>query len=114
MSSHENFVEPEVIPVDKNKILNIWKVAGYLALITGVEFIIAFTLSQDYKWTKITIFVLLTLVKAYYIVSEFMHLGHEAKSLRYAIILPLVLLFWCIGAFLMESNFILNDILNWY
>ena len=112
MSSHENFIEPEVIPADKNKILKIWKVAGYLALITAVEFLIAFTL--DDKWTKITIFVLLTLVKAYYIVSEFMHLGHERKSLIYAIILPLVLLFWLIGAFLMESNFILGDILNWY
>jgi len=112
MSSHENFIEPEVIPVDKNKILKIWKVAGILSIITAFEFLIAFTL--DDKWTKITIFVLLTLLKAYYIVAEFMHLGHERKSLIYAIILPLVLLFWCIGAFLMESNFILNDILNWY
>jgi cytochrome c oxidase subunit IV len=112
MSSHENFVEPEVIPVDKNKILKIWKVAGILALVTGVEFIIAFTLHD--KWTKIVIFIVLTLVKAYYIVSEFMHLGHERKALINSIILPLVLLFWLITVFLMESGFISLDILNWY
>lgn len=112
MSSHENFVEPEVIPADRNKILKIWKVAGILAITTAIEFAIAFTVHD--KWTKIIIFVLLTLFKAYYIVAEFMHLGHERKSLIYAVILPLVLLFWLIGAFLMESNFILNDLLNWY
>lgn len=112
MASHENIVEPEVIPADKKKILKIWQTAGLLAFVTAVEFLIAFTV--DDKWTKIIIFVLLTFVKAYYIVSDFMHLGHEKKSLVYSIILPLVLLLWMIAAFLMESNFILNDIINWY
>ena len=115
MSIHEEFIEPEVIPVDKKKILGIWKVAGILALITAVEFLIAFQLpTESFKWTKITIFILLTLVKAFYIVAEFMHLGHEKKSLVYSIILPIILLFWLIAAFLMESNFILNDLVNWY
>ena len=114
MSSHENIVEPEVIPADKNKILKIWKVAGILALVTAVEFAIAFTLPIEYKWTKIVIFIVLTLVKAFFIVAEFMHLGHERKSLINSIILPLVLLFWLITVFLMESSFISLDILNWY
>lgn len=112
MSGHENFVEPEVIPVDKAKILKIWKVAGILALVTAIEFALAFTVERG--MTLNVIFIVLTLIKAFYIVAEFMHLGHEVKGLVYSIILPIVFLLWAILAFLMESSAIFDAIEGWY
>tara|TARA_B100000900_G_scaffold305249_1_gene263901 strand:+ start:2569 stop:2949 length:381 start_codon:yes stop_codon:yes gene_type:complete len=38
------------------------------------------------------IFIILTIIKAAYIVMEFMHLGHEAKGLKLTILLPCVVL----------------------
>ena len=35
-----------VQPVDKKKILGIWKIALYMALITGVEYVFAFTMGK--------------------------------------------------------------------
>jgi cytochrome c oxidase subunit 4 len=37
-------------------------------------------------------------VKAFYIVSEFMHLGHEVKGLIYSVILPMIFIVWLIVA----------------
>ncbi|MDB2613221.1 cytochrome C oxidase subunit IV family protein [bacterium] len=34
------------------------------------------------------IFIVLTIIKAAYIVMEFMHLGHEVKGLKLSILLP--------------------------
>jgi cytochrome c oxidase subunit IV len=38
------------------------------------------------------IFIVLTLVKAAYIVLEFMHLGHETNALKWTILLPAIIL----------------------
>jgi cytochrome c oxidase subunit 4 len=40
------------------------------------------------KLALMIIFISLTIVKAYYIVYRFMHLGHEAKSMKWIIIGP--------------------------
>lgn len=80
----------EVQPVNKAKVKNFIKVMLYLAAITAVEFAIAFTVPHDQKWVRIIVFIALTIVKAYYIVAEFMHLGHEKKSLKMSIVLPML------------------------
>lgn len=114
MSTHTNHTEIEVIPADRNKIIKIWKVAGFLALVTAIEFAFAFGLDHTWKYTKIVIFIALTIVKAWAIVSEFMHLGHERKSLVYSVTLPLIFLVWVITSFLMESDAIFLAITEWY
>lgn len=110
MSSHENVIQHEVIPADKAKIWKIWRTAILLAVVTLIEY--AFAFSMDRTPVLFTIFILLTLVKAYYIVAEFMHLAHEKTALVYSIILPCVLLLWAILAFLMEASAIKNAITN--
>ena len=50
------------------------------------------------------IFIGLTIVKAFYIVAEFMHLGHEVKQLAMIILIPLIFLMWGIGALLWEGG----------
>ena len=85
-----------VIPADRKKILGIWKIALYMFLITAVEYVFAFTM--DAGTLRNVIFVTLTILKAFYIVSEFMHLGHEVKGLIYSVILPMIYILWLIVA----------------
>ncbi|WP_338768836.1 cytochrome C oxidase subunit IV family protein [Bernardetia sp. ABR2-2B] len=83
-------------------IKKIWMVAGILALVTAIEYVIAFTIAPSIY--RNIVFILLTLVKAGYIVAEFMHLKHEAKYLIFAIIAPTIFVCWLILAMLIEGT----------
>ena len=98
----------EVKPVDKSKIKHFLVVMGYLAAITAFEFLIAFTVPHEYKWTRIVVFIVLTIVKAYYIVAEFMHLGHEKKSLKMSIVLPMLFVVFFIFIMIYQGGAILE------
>lgn len=97
-------VEPK--PADKAHIRKIWMTALYLGIITSIEFAIAFT-GLSYA-IKVVIFVSLTIVKAFYIVAEFMHMKYETKSLVWSIILPTILIVWLLVALLVEGGDILD------
>lgn len=116
MSSHDKEIEVPVVPADQSKIKKIWLVAGVLALVTLIEYAFAFSIpaAGSFKYLRIILFVALTVVKAYYIMKEFMHLGHEKQSLQNAIIFPLVFLAWIILAFLMEANYILDGLAKYW
>lgn len=47
---------------------------------------------------------ILTLAKAYYIVSIFMHLGDEIRNFIMTIVVPLMLFIWFIAAFLWDGG----------
>lgn len=47
---------------------------------------------------------ILTLAKAFYIVSVFMHLGDEIRNMIMTIVVPLMLFIWFIGAFLWDGS----------
>lgn len=100
MTSEDNNIV--VQPVDKAKIKNIVRVAIILSVITTFEFAIAFTL--DPGSVKTSIFVVMTLVKAFYIVWEFMHLGHEVKGLKWMVVAPILFIIWLLVALLMEGQ----------
>lgn len=106
MTSEENNVIAQ--PVDKSKIKQIVKVAIILGIITTFEFAIAFTLTAGS--VKTSIFVIMTLVKAFYIIWEFMHLGHEVKGLKWMVIAPVLFVVWLLVALLMEGSAIYNAI----
>lgn len=101
MAHHSHEPEVTVIPPDKAKIRKLWNVALILLIITVAEFIIAFTLGTGVL--KTSIFVLMTIVKAAYIVGEFMHLRHEVKVLMWSIVLPMVFVIWMLVAFVYEG-----------
>lgn len=50
------------------------------------------------------VIVILSLLKAFYIVGVFMHLGDEIKNLILTIIVPLLLFVWFIAAFLWDGS----------
>jgi len=103
MAHHPNLSPEEA---HKANVRNIWKVTAILAGITFFEFTLAFMIAPG--MARNAIFIILTIVKAFYIVAEFMHLRSEAKSLIYAIIFPLAFVVWFIIALLSEGSFIID------
>lgn len=102
MSAHgENEVHVTVTPPDREKIAKLWKVAGILGIVTAIEFVIAFTMGHGPL--KTSIFIGLTIVKAAYIVGEFMHLRYEAKLLFWSVLIPLIFVVWMLVAFIYEG-----------
>lgn len=61
-----------------------------LTLITAVEVAIGASIHQDSSYWPIVkiFFIILTMVKAAYIVLVFMHLGEERKLLKYVVLIP--------------------------
>lgn len=106
--SAEHHEESQVVvqPVNKEKIRLFLKVTLILFLVTAVEFVIAFTMGAS--MLKTSIFIVLTIVKAFYIVSEFMHLGHEVKTLIWSILIPLVFVIWLIIALIYQGGEVLE------
>lgn len=69
----------------------IWKVTLYLSLITIFEVLCGLLVKQGtgIGWHTIkVVFIVLTVVKAGYIVMTFMHLGDEKKTLKWIILIP--------------------------
>jgi len=85
----------------------IWKTFGVLVLITAVEFAITFALEgEHFKTFRNSILIGLTILKAFFIVGEFMHLKHETKGLIWTILIPVALLVWLLVALVTEGSFI--------
>src|SRR5215208_1636128 len=84
-----------------------------LSIITCVELAIGLSIytihkSAEPNATLVLFFkgmvCILTLAKAYYIVSVFMHLGDEIRNMIMTIVVPLMLFIWFIAAFLWDGN----------
>lgn len=104
--AHHEHNEVVVTPPDKAHIRKIWMTALILGVITTIEFICAFTMPRG--TLLIAIFIGLTIVKAFYIVAEFMHMKYETKSLLWSIILPTIFIIWLILALLVEGGQVLE------
>ncbi|MCY7359861.1 MAG: cytochrome C oxidase subunit IV family protein [Rudanella sp.] len=100
---HADHVGTEVAPAQTKRI---WQVFLILSAVTTLEFVIAFTIKTGYF--KTSLFVGLTIVKAFYIVGEFMHLKHEVKGLIWAILLPTLFVCWLLLAMMLEGGSIFN------
>lgn len=106
-SSSEITVHPEHTGGTKR----IWKIFWVLSALTIIELGLGYFMYLQHGdlayavvlSTKIVIGIL-TLAKAYYIVSVFMHLGDEVRNLITTIVVPLVLFVWFIIAFLADGN----------
>ena len=101
---HEVGVTPQ--PANKEHIKKIWMTALLLGIVTAIEFVIAFTMEAN--MLRIAIFIGLTIVKAFYIVAEFMHMRYETKSLIWSVILPTIFIVWLIIALLVEGGEVLG------
>jgi cytochrome c oxidase subunit IV len=87
----------------------IWKTTFWLSALTLIELALGFTMYfTDFAYGIDLFFkgviVILTLAKAFLIVSIFMHLGDEIRNMIMTIITPLLLFIWFITAFLWDGS----------
>ncbi len=98
----------------KSNTQKIWGVLVFLTIVTAVE--VALGISKPEVLTENSIlgmkllnwiFIILTLVKAYYIAWDFMHLRDEKNALRRAIVwTPVFLVAYLAFILLVEGNYI--------
>ncbi|RQO30049.1 hypothetical protein DBR32_10680 [Taibaiella sp. KBW10] len=105
LAHHEDLNSPE----SKAKVKKIWKVTGILTLITIIEVAVGlglyFSNPSIHHIFVITFFVALTMLKAYYIVKVFMHLGDETRTFAKFVLFPMMLVFWMATVFLVDSTY---------
>lgn len=85
----------------------IWIPFFVLLGITVIEFIIALAIPESvlaHRPWKVLIYVVLTIAKAYFIVSYFMHLGFERVGLIYSIVVPILFIIVLILALMFEGS----------
>ncbi len=100
----------------KSNTQKIWGVLVFLTIITAVEVALGIIKPQALTGTHVLgmkllnwIFIILTLVKAYYIAWDFMHLRDEKSALRRAIVwTPIFLVLYLVFILLVEADYIYN------
>ena len=113
MASHQQY-DPNEYPtnVGKPHTWVIWKTFLILCGLTAVEF--AFAFFMDAGTARTSIFIILTIVKAFYIVAEFMHLKHETKGLIWSILIPMAFIIWLIIAMISEGRYYFESVTNYF
>lgn len=95
----------------------VWRVCGILAIVTAFEIAAALThykyFPESPKMLINVLFIILSAAKAYYIMSEFMHLKYELKPMTISILAPFLFLVWGIIAFLWEGHYWLGEKVFW-
>lgn len=94
----------------KKQIGRLMKVTLILSVVTVLEVILGLT-GNAYglpHWITASLFLIMTVFKAAYIVKVFMHLGDEVKNMIITVLIPLTLFVWFIIAFLADGSFWLH------
>mgnify|MGYP000847387800 FL=1 len=97
----------------KSNVQKIWGVLIFLSIVTTVEVILGIVKPESLmgmflgmkilNWT----FIIVTIVKAYYIAWDFMHIRDEKGGLKGSIVLPLVVLIpYLCFILLLEADYI--------
>jgi cytochrome c oxidase subunit IV len=95
---------------DSGSVKKIWKTFWVLLIITLIELgigVLMYVLNLPDDFRRLALkgtVTILSLAKAYYIVSVFMHLGGEIRNMIMTIVVPLMLFLWFIGAFIADGN----------
>ena len=94
----------------------IWFVFGLLSVVTTIEVFLGIQKPEFLHMTNFLgmnllnwIFIILTIVKAYYIAWDFMHIRDERSGLKNSIVLPLVILIpYLAFILLLEGDYIFD------
>lgn len=100
----------------KSNIQKIWGIFAFLSLVTIVEVFLGivkpeFLVVNTFLSLKILnwIFILLTIVKAYYITWDFMHMRDETRTLRRVVVWTgIFLICYLVFIVLIEGNYIFD------
>ncbi len=103
---HTEHIEHTDAPKDMKS--KIWRTFWILLAFTVIDIVLYFMLLTTHSMWKNAIFIILGVVKAYYIVGIFMHMTFERKTLKYTIILPMIFVIFFIALMIIEGNFTLS------
>ncbi len=109
MSSSVDFQEFERHAPDPGAKRDIMKTFWILFGLTVIDLIFYFWIPSG--MIRNSIFILLGIIKAYFIVGTFMHLKHERKFLIMMLIVPVIFIIALIIAAMYEGNYLFN--LHW-
>jgi cytochrome c oxidase subunit IV len=110
-ATHQIAASPEITfphePAPNTK--RIWKTFWILLFLTIAELALGLSHYAFHMEGWLLLFlkggmIILSLCKAIYIVSIFMHLGDEVRNLKLSILVPLLLFIWFILAFLWDGT----------
>ncbi|HEY5464467.1 MAG TPA: cytochrome C oxidase subunit IV family protein [Hanamia sp.] len=91
----------------------IWKAFWVLLILTILELVLGLTIyfiekNPDYSNALVLflkgVICIFTLAKAFYIISIFMHLGDEVRTMIFTIAIPMTLFIWFITAFIADGS----------
>ncbi|HWH62463.1 MAG TPA: cytochrome C oxidase subunit IV family protein [Ginsengibacter sp.] len=95
------------------QVKRIWKAFWILLVLTIIELVLGLSIyyidmeanpSEALILFLKGVITILTLAKAFYIISIFMHLGDEVRNLIMSLAIPALLFIWFIFTFLYEGN----------
>ncbi len=102
----------------KSQVSAVWRATIWLSVITIVE-VVAALMWMNYvepgtsKFLLNGFFIAASLLKAFFIVGEFMHVRYEFRALTLTILTPTIFLIWFIVAFLWEGDAWKNNRQRW-
>ncbi len=102
----------------KSNVQKIWGVLIFLSIVTTIEVVLGIikpaSLMSPFLGMKILnwIFIILTLVKAYYIAWDFMHIRDEKGSFKGSIVLPLLILIPYLAFILIVEADYIYEVMN--
>jgi cytochrome c oxidase subunit 4 len=85
----------------------VWRTFWILLCITVFELLIAIIYYETHFFPKHLlngVFIIMTLAKAFFIIAEFMHLGHEIRNLIMTVAIPACLFIWFLIAFVWDGS----------
>ncbi len=114
MEHQHHTLSPEVTfhhPPADGTVKRIWRTTWILSVITIIELALGFGIAKHWYGDNSGLILavkgvicILSLAKAFYIVSIFMHLGDEIRNMIMTIVVPLLLFVWFIAAFIWDGN----------
>ena len=91
------------------KIKKVWQICYLLGFVTLFEIAAALIhwkfMEDSPRWWLNSLFIILSAAKAYYIMSEFMHLKYEKRAFMLTLGVPLAFLVWAIIALAVEGHY---------
>ena len=103
----------------KSNVQKIWGVLIFLSIVTGLEVSLGISkpeiLLNKFLGLKLInwMFIIMTLIKAYYITWDFMHLRDENSFLKNSIVVPLLILIpFLLFILLIEGSYIFDVMLG--
>ena len=95
----------------KSGIAAVWRATYIMGIVTVIEVFAAIYLGPHLpKVLMNSLYAIASLIKAFFIIGEFMHLRYEKRAFMISLGVPLIFLVWAIIAFATEGHswFLMN------